>query len=138
MFKARGTKQIFGFDTQSVRPDPEIEAAVAKLEASNFAPVVITKVAPVPDPVIELGTPADEERYADAVKAIDFDIALAMGMQPTLPPLPFNFASRVRAAYAGDLDAIKEMREIGDAIPAHMQVAFAEMVEAMLDESVAA
>jgi hypothetical protein len=50
------------------------------------------------------------------------------------PPLPADFKARVMAARAGDLDAIGEMREIGERIPPHMHVAFAEMVERMLGE----
>lgn len=53
-------------------------------------------------------------------------------MCPVMPELPANFRDRVRGEHAGDLGAIREMRSIGDALPAYMQVAFAEMVEDLL------
>jgi hypothetical protein len=77
--------------------------------------------------------PAPTKPAPDAAQAADDDaLALALGMRPVMPELPANFRERVLAAHAGDLDAIRETRAIGDAIPAHMQVAFAEMVEGLL------
>jgi hypothetical protein len=52
-----------------------------------------------------------------------------------MPQLPPNFRERVRAAYAGNIEAITEMRAIGEMVPEHLQVAFAEMVEEMLTDA---
>lgn len=49
-----------------------------------------------------------------------------------IPVLPLDFVARVRAAQDGDLDAIAEMRAIGDKVPAAQQAAFAEMVEDLI------
>ncbi len=57
--------------------------------------------------------------------------ALAASMGMGFPALPPNFRARLLAAQAGDLTAIQEMRGIGDQVPAHMRMAFAEMVQDM-------
>jgi hypothetical protein len=55
-----------------------------------------------------------------------------LGANPGLPVLPPDFKARFTAAQQGDLAAIEEMRTIGELVPSHMQLAFAEMVEDML------
>lgn len=61
------------------------------------------------------------------------ELAIALGMVPVLPELPPNFRDVALSAIAGDIQAIAEMRAIGDMVPAHLQIAFAEMVEEMID-----
>lgn len=82
------------------------------------------------EPEIGLGTPADEAKYAD-------DLALALGMElrpAAMPELPPDFGSVVRAAMGGNIEAITAMREIGAQVPAHMQIAFGEMIEDLIAE----
>ena len=71
-----------------------------------------------------MGSPSqsDTEQASEALAA-----TMGMGF-PVLPP---NFRARLIAAQQGDLTAIQEMRGIGDQVPAHMQMAFAEMVQDM-------
>lgn len=116
MFKARGTKALFGFGSSAEDDKPVAvhEPVVADMAPARLEPVVVE-----PDPALP-------------PSADDYDLALAIGMTPTLPPLPHDFVDRVRAAQAGDLESISLMREIGDAVPPHMQMAFQEMVEDML------
>ena len=109
MFKARGTKIVA--ESRPVEPDLIEPTATVSLPDA------------LPDATLDTRLPPVEDAG---------DLALALGMMPTMPELPGNFIDRVRLAHAGDLEAIAEMRRIGDQVPAHLQVAFAEMVEQML------
>lgn len=108
MFKARGTRVVGG------------------IERDMFAALPPATQLPVGLPEDPTETPIAPEPAAD-------ELAAALGMPITTPELPANFRDRVMAAVAGDLAAIQEMRAIGDQVPPHMRMAFAEMVENLIE-----
>jgi hypothetical protein len=115
MFRARGTRIILE-DIDPPREEPIAEVFTGAGE--NLEPD------PEPEPVVESAA-VEPEPY-------DPELAAALGMPPQFPTLPPDFKARLLAAHAGDLAAIREMRAIGDRVPDHMRMAFAEMVEELL------
>jgi hypothetical protein len=115
MFKARGTKALNGHavDAEVVKPvtvsepDTTADAVVDTIRVPAFVP-----------------SPADADLEA---------LGLTLGMAPRMPELPGNFQERVRAANAGDIAAIQEVRAIGQSVPEHLRLAFAEIIEQMLE-----
>ena len=132
MFKARGTRPV---GLNGTRPAEPVRSDL-RVEPGLVSTVDVQE----PDATADTVSPRSEAAAAEAqflqVDGQDAaELARVLGMPPAFPELPGNFADTVRAAIAGDLASIQEMRRIGDMVPVHLQVAFAELVEQMLDES---
>jgi hypothetical protein len=150
MFKARGTKIIIDDMPVAAVIDADVACPVVApvlaldadvdvpdhVETADFAPDLAwnTPNGNLPSSVPLYGTgPAmaalEEQRADNAEDAAE--LAAMMGM--TMPVLPPDFATIARAARAGDVTAITTCREIGEKVPTHMRLAFAEMVHGMLE-----